>query len=290
MDQQPNRPSTVSLPTRVALITGATSGIGRITAIKLADQGCEVFLAGRSEADAQRVIDEINGRTGQSNARWIALDLSDLASVESCAREFLATDSPLHLLVNNAGVAGPRGITRNGFEMAFGVNHLGHFLLTNLLLDRLKSSGPSRVVTVASRAHKRVSGIDWAALQSPRQSLTGLREYSVSKLANILFSAELARRLQGTNVSTYSVHPGVIYTNIWREVPALFRPLLKLRGMISTEAGAATTLYCATSAPQTETGLYYANSGVIEPTLVAQDQQLARTLWEKSETWVAACL
>jgi len=272
---------------RVAIITGATSGIGRVTALKLAECGYIVFLAGRSARDAHQVIHDIQERTGRNDARWLSLDLSDLASVRSCAQEFLDTALPLHLLVNNAGLAGPRGLTRNGFEMAFGVNHLGHFLLTKLLLKRLILSGPSRVVTVASQAHKRVSGINWPDLQMPRQSLTGVREYAVSKLANVLFNAELARRLNGTAVSTYAVHPGVIYTNIWRTVPAIVRPLLKLRGMISVEAGAATTLYCATQAPQSESGLYYANSSVAEPTLMAKNQAMAHRLWVQSDEWVA---
>jgi NAD(P)-dependent dehydrogenase (short-subunit alcohol dehydrogenase family) len=171
--------------------------------------------------------------------------------------------------------------------MAFGVNHLGHFLLTRLLLDRLIMSGPARIVTVASKAHTRAKKIDWSALQRPRQSLTGVREYAVSKLANILFSAELARRLRGTEVSAYALHPGLIYTRIWRPVPAWIRPLLKLRGMISEEAGAATTLYCATRAPQAESGLYYAKAQVAIPTPVAQDQTLAEKLWIQSEAWVA---
>jgi NAD(P)-dependent dehydrogenase (short-subunit alcohol dehydrogenase family) len=253
----------------------------------LAESGYRVFLAGRSEVDAQGVIDEIRVRTGRTDTTWLSLDLADLASVQRCARGFLATGLPLHLLINNAGMGGGRGLTPNGFEITFGVNHLGHFLLTNLLLDRLKASGPSRVVTVASKAHTRVRGIDWSSLQRPRQSLTGIPEYAGSKLANIHFSAELARRLQGTSVSAYALHPGLIYTRIWRTVPALLRPLLKLRGMISVEAGAATTLYCATRAPQSESGLYYANSQVATPAPWAQDHAAAQRLWRESEAWVA---
>lgn len=272
---------------RVALITGPTSGIGRETAIRLAETGYRVFLAARSEIDAHQVMKEIQLRTGRTDSRWLALDLADLGAVQRCAHEFMATDIPLHLLINNAGMGGGRGLTPNGFEMTFGVNHLGHFLLTNLLIERLKASGPSRVVNVASKAHTRVKGIDWSALQRPRQSLTGIPEYAASKLANMLFSAELARRLQGTSVSAYALHPGLIYTRIWRTVPALLRPLLKLRGMISIEAGAATTLYCATRAPQSESGLYYANSQVATPAPWAQDLAAAQRLWRESEVWVA---
>jgi NAD(P)-dependent dehydrogenase (short-subunit alcohol dehydrogenase family) len=288
MIERPDSGHTTITPTeRIAFITGATSGIGRVTALMLAELGYRVFLAGRSEIDAQGVIDEIRLRTGRTDTIWLSLDLADLASVQRCAREFLATGLPLHLLINNAGMGGGRGLTPNGFEITFGVNHLGHFLLTNLLLDRLKASGPSRVVTVASKAHTRVRGIDWSSLQRPRQSLTGIPEYAGSKLANILFSAELARRLQGTSVSAYALHPGLIYTRIWRTVPALLRPLLKLRGMISVEAGAATTLYCATRAPQSESGLYYANSQVATPASWAQDHAAAQRLWRESEAWVA---
>jgi NAD(P)-dependent dehydrogenase (short-subunit alcohol dehydrogenase family) len=178
-----------------------------------------------------------------------------------------------------------RGLTKDGFEMTFGVNHLGHFLLTQLLLEKLKSSGPSRVVTVSSRAHKRALGIDWDALCRPTSTWTGIREYAVSKLANLLFSSELAKRVQGTSVPTYALHPGVVDTEIWRAVPNWTRPLLRLRGFLTPVEGALTTLHCAMHAPQQESGLYYADSKPTLPAPLGQNSELAATLWERSEKW-----
>ena len=171
--------------------------------------------------------------------------------------------------------------------MAFGTNHLGHFLLTQLLLDRLKASGPARIVTVASRAHTRVSGINFDNVCRPTKGRAALPEYGVSKLANVLFSAELGRRLAGTGVTTYSLHPGVVATDVWRELPQPFRAIAKLF-MISTEEGAATTLYCAT-APEiaAQTSLYYDKCAVKSPSKAGQDDALAAELWRRSEAWVA---
>jgi NAD(P)-dependent dehydrogenase (short-subunit alcohol dehydrogenase family) len=170
--------------------------------------------------------------------------------------------------------------------MAFGVNHLGHFLLTHLLLPDLTASGPARVVTVSSRAHKRTAGINWDALQKPTRSWTGIDEYAVSKLANLLFSAELARRTQGTGLSCYSLHPGVVDTEIWRALPDWARPLLRWRGLITAEEGAQTTLHCALHAPVSESGLYFAKSQVAHTAPLGQDKALAQQLWARSEEWV----
>jgi NAD(P)-dependent dehydrogenase (short-subunit alcohol dehydrogenase family) len=276
-------PVAQDLTGRVALVTGANTGIGRITARELARRGADVFLATRSLARTQPALDEIARLTGRPGAHWLELDLADLASVRACAERFLATGRPLHLLVNNAGLGGQRGLSRDGLELTFGVNHMGHFLLTRLLRERLVESAPARVVTVASRAHQWASGLDWAELRRPTRSLSGIREYMVSKLANVLFSAELGRQLAGSGVSSYAVHPGVVDTEIWRQVPRLLRPLLKLRGLRDPEQGALTTLYCALQAPQQETGRYYADSALKTPSRLAQDQQLAAELWRFSE-------
>src|SRR5512146_956482 len=181
---------------KVALVSGANTGIGRVTAVELARQGAQVFLACRSAPRAQAVLEEIRALPG-GTAELLPLALDDFASIRACADGFLARGLPLHLLINNAGLAAARGETRQGFELAFGVNHLGHFLLTQLLLERIKSAAPARIVTVASKAHYRARGIDWDAVRAPTRSATGLHEYQVSKLANVLFSAELARRLGG---------------------------------------------------------------------------------------------
>ena len=275
---------------RVALITGANTGIGLVTARELQKRGAHVFMACRSVGRARAALDGIRSELGTAAGcapiEVLALDLGDFDSVRQCAQAFLARRVPLHLLINNAGLAGSRGLTKSGFELAFGTNHLGHFLLTQMLLDRIKSSGPARIVTVASRAHTRVSGIDWEAVRKPTKTMAGLPEYGVSKLANVLFSAELSRRLAGSGVTTYSLHPGVVASDVWRAVPWPFRSLMKL-GMISVEVGAATTLHCASSVEAGhETGLYYDKCQVKTPSRVGQDSALAAELWRRSKDWV----
>jgi NAD(P)-dependent dehydrogenase (short-subunit alcohol dehydrogenase family) len=267
----------------VALITGASSGIGRVTAIDLARRGVRVFLACRSRERTQPVLDEIDAIG--ATAQWLPLELSDFESVRACASAFLDLGLPLHLLINNAGLAGARGLTPSGFEFVFGVNHMGHFLLTTLLLERLRQSAPARVVTVASKAHRRVGGIDWRAVRRPTSTLLGVREYCVSKLANVLFNVELGRRLRGSGVSTYSLHPGVIDSDIWRTLPAPLRAINRLR-LISTEEGAKTTLHCALSTAAEETGVYYSDCRPTPPSLAGQDAALAEDLWQRSEGWL----
>lgn len=277
--------NTVDLSGKIVLVTGANTGIGRVTARELAKQGAQVFIACRQQARCHEVLADIAAQGGK--AEWLALDLGDLASVRRCAEQFLARNLPLHLLINNAGVAGGHGLTASGFELAFGTNHLGHFLLTELLRPRLIESAPARIITVSSRAHYRAPAIDWAALQQPTQSTTGLPEYSVSKLANILFTTELARQLAGSGVTCHALHPGVIASEIWREVPALLRVVMKWF-MVSTEKGAQTTLYCAT-APELaqQSGLYYDRCASKIPSRAARDPELARQLWQRSSQWVA---
>jgi retinol dehydrogenase-12 len=268
---------------RVALITGASTGIGRVTALELARKGAQVFLACRSRERTQSVIDEIRSARPGALAEWLPLELSDFDSVRSCAKLFLDRCLPLHLLVNNAGVAGARGLTASGFEWMYGVNHMGHFLLTQLLLERIRSSAPARIVTVASRAHRRVGGFDWGAVQRPTATLTGVREYCVSKLANVLFSAELGRRLEGSGVSTYSLHPGVVDSDIWRGLPRPLRALNRLR-LVSSEEGARTSVHCAASETAgEETGLYYSEGRPAAPSTAGQSRTLAGELWRRSE-------
>jgi NAD(P)-dependent dehydrogenase (short-subunit alcohol dehydrogenase family) len=272
---------------RVALVTGANTGIGRETAIELARRGAQVFLACRSLERTQPVMDEIKAARPAATPTWLPLELSDFASVRRCAEAFLAHRLPLHLMINNAGAAGARGLTGPGFEFSFGVHHLGHFLLTQLLLPTIRRSAPARIVTVASRAHRRVEGIDWQAVQRPTATLLGVREYCVSKLANVLFSAELGRRLHGTGVTTYSLHPGVIDTEIWRSLPQPLRALNRLR-LTSAAEGAKTTLHCALSeSAASESGLYYSAEAPVPPSDVAQDDALAADLWRRSEAWVS---
>ena len=271
------------------LVTGANTGIGKATAEELARRGGRVYVAARSAAKGEAAVAAIKAATGSDSVWFLALDLADLPSVRACADAFLARREPLHVLVNNAGIGGAHGVTRQGFELMFGVNHLGHFLLTQLLLDRLTESAPARVVTVASDAHYSARGIDFDVLRRPARGITGLPAYGVSKLCNVLFSAELARRTAGTGVHAYALHPGVVASDIWRRVPWPVRPLVTRR-MLSVSDGAATSVYCATSAEVAqESGLFYDKCAVREASAVATPS-LAAELWQRSEAWTAPYL
>lgn len=274
---------------KVAIVTGANSGIGRVTARELALQGWQVFLACRSQAKTQPVLDEIAERSGGSaKAEFLPLDLGDLASVRACAESFLARGLPLQLLIANAGLGGQSGLTASGFELCFGVCHIGHFELTRLLLERLKASAPARVVVVSSKLHRQCKELPFAAQREPTKSVAGMKEYAVAKLANVLFAKELARRLEGSGVTTYALHPGVVATDIYRTIPWPLDRLMKLF-MISAEDGAKTTLHCALSpAVAGDSGLYYNNCRAEQPSKLALDAALARRLWDESERWTAA--
>jgi retinol dehydrogenase 12 len=269
---------------RTFLVTGANTGIGRATAEALARQGASVYVASRSVEKGSAAVAAIKAGTGSEAVFFLALDLADLESVRACASEFLALGEPLHVLINNAGVGGARGLTKQGFELTFGINHLGHFALTTALLDRIVESAPSRVVTVASDAHYQAQGIDFTALRRPARGITGLNEYAVSKLCNVLFSAELARRVAGTGVTTYALHPGVVASDIWRRVPWPVRPLITRR-MLSVDEGALTSLYCATSPDVADdSGLFYDKCAQRAPSAVATPE-LAAELWRRSQEW-----
>jgi retinol dehydrogenase-12 len=270
---------------KVFLVTGANTGIGRVTAEVLAQRGALVLLACRSREKAEPVLRQISERGGQ--AEYVELDLSDLKSVRTCAAEVLGRAGPLHVLINNAGLAGLRKLTRQGFELTFGVNHLGHFLLTQMLLPKLLEQPHSRVVIVSSKAHYSARGIDFEALRQPAQGFTAISAYNVSKLANVLHAKELARRYGSQGLHSYALHPGVVASDVWRQVPQPLRWLLK-RGMISNEAGAQTTLYCAASPEVAEqSGLYYDECREKEPSEPARSSELGSALWNKSLEWTA---
>ena len=280
--------SQKELANRFVVITGANTGIGRATAESLAQRGCTVVLAGRSAERTQPVLDAIRSAGGE--ALFVELNLGELASVRAGAARICDLGRPIDILINNAGLAGQRGLTKDGFELTFGTNHLGHFLLTVLLAKQLKSAAPARIVNVSSKSHYDAKGIDFAALQKPTQSVTGMSEYAVSKLANVLFTSELARRLGPSGVHSYALHPGVVASDIWRRIPWGLRSLAKLF-MISNEEGARTSLYCAT-APEVadHDGRYYDKCREKKPSRLAHDAELARQLWEKSVQWVGTDL
>ncbi|MEZ4467651.1 MAG: SDR family oxidoreductase [bacterium] len=271
---------------RTALVTGANTGIGRVTAETLAAWGAHVFLACRSEEKAVPVVEAIEAAGGR--ATFLPLDLGDFASVRACAEGFLARGEGLDLCIANAGLAGWRGRTRSGFEQCFGVNHLGHYLLVRLLEPALRQaarpSAPARVVVVSSQSHYDAPGIDFEAVTRATKTRTTMAEYAVSKLANVLFAKEISRRWADAPVLAASLHPGVIASDIWREVPAPIRWIMK-RFMISVEEGAQTTLHCATAAG-IEPGGYYTKSRLKTPSKPAQDAGLAVELWDRSAAFV----
>ena len=274
------------LANKTFIVTGANTGIGKVTAKELARRGAHVLLACRAKDKADAVIEEIQRDTGNTRVEYVHLDLGDLASVRACAEAIAARNLPIHGLINNAGMAGARGLTKDGFELTWGINHLGPYLFTRLLLDRVQQAGQARIVNVASASHYNAKGIDWDAQQQPTRSRTGMREYAVSKLSNVLFAKELARRLDGTGVTTYALHPGVVATDVWRRVPGPLRWLIK-RFMISPEQGAVASLRCATDpAFAGQTGRYYDVGGKErEPSQLAGDAELAKELWTRSAEW-----
>jgi retinol dehydrogenase-12 len=271
---------------RTFLVTGANAGIGYATAQDLAARGGRVFLACRSLEKGEAAAAAIAAAAGSDQVQVLRLDLADLASVRKCAADFLALGEPLHVLINNAGVGGARGRTADGFEIHFGINHLGHFALTQALLPLLRESAPARIVSVASDAHYQAKGINFEALRNRTKGITGLPEYAVSKLCNVLFAAELGRRLAGTGVTTYSLHPGVVASEIWRRVPWPARQIVTRR-MLTIEQGARTSLYCATSDDVSgASAKFYDNCREAEPSKLVTPELAAR-LWEYSEAAIA---
>ncbi|XP_058462470.1 retinol dehydrogenase 12-like [Malaya genurostris] len=275
---------------KVILITGANTGIGKETAKELLKRGGKVYIACRSLPKANQARQELIAETGSKNIHVRELDLSSLKSVRNFAKEFLAEESRLDILINNAGVmACPKSLTKDGFEMQLGVNHLGHFLLTNLLLDRLKSSAPSRIVNLSSLAHK-FGGINRTDLNSEK-SYSAFGAYGQSKLANVLFTKELAKRLEGSGVTTYAVHPGSVHTELQRHLGSLFflldnfvvRTIMPLV-LKTPQAGAQTSIYTALDEGLAhETGKYYADCHEVIPSKAAQDEETAGWLWKVSE-------
>lgn len=276
---------------RHILVTGGNSGIGRAAVQALVARGAAVTVASRSEEKTRPVLEGIRAASPGAQLEFLALDLGRLGSVRDAAQRFLDSGKPLDVLVNNAGIAGSPGLTADGFEITLGTNHLGPHLFTRLLLPRLKESAQGRIVNVASRAHLRVQGFEWSDFtRATTSTKERLARYGQSKLMNVLHARELARRLAGTKVTTYALHPGVVATNVWREVPRPLQPLIKLF-MISEEEGAKTTLYCATEpALASETGRYYDKQKPAKTNPRADDETLARELWERSDRFVDEAL
>jgi NAD(P)-dependent dehydrogenase (short-subunit alcohol dehydrogenase family) len=275
---------TWNIEGRTVLITGGNSGIGKATAAALADRGADVVFTSRDRDVGMAVAAELS-EAGNGTIRSMQLDLSDSESTNSFAGRFLSETSDLGVLVNNAGVMlGSRATSADGHEMTFRVNHLGHFQLTCLLAERLGASAPARVITLASSAHY---SADQVELEPPQGRYRGFRTYSRSKLANVLFANELARRVEGTGVRSYAVHPGLVSTRLAQDGDSRISGFLwKLYSprMLTAAQGAATTVYAATDPTLDDhSGAYLADERIRTPSDLAGDESLAQRLWEFSE-------
>jgi NAD(P)-dependent dehydrogenase (short-subunit alcohol dehydrogenase family) len=278
---------------KVVAITGANAGIGKETAAALARMGATVVMTSRDAARGEAALAEVRERSGSDTVELVALDLADLSSVRACAAQLLARHDRLDVLVLNAGLMLRRRTeTTDGFETTFGVNHLGHFELTRLVLDRVQASAPARIVVVASHAHKTARrGLDFDDLQSTRR-YRSFRAYSHSKLANVYFTRELARRLSGTGVTVNAVHPGYVASRFGRDGDMPFESIAKVGSRllaISPEEGARTSVYLASS-PEVDgiTGEYFVKCRPAPVSKAAQDDIAARRLWDTSESLLAA--
>uniref|UniRef100_A0A8C3NGB3 Uncharacterized protein n=1 Tax=Geospiza parvula TaxID=87175 RepID=A0A8C3NGB3_GEOPR len=269
---------------------GGSSGIGAATALELARCGARVILATRSARRGEAAASRIRRETGNNEVLFMHLDLASLRSVRAFASTFLRQEPQLHLLINNAGVSAG-GTTEDGFSLPFQVNHLGHFLLTQLLLEQLRSCAPSRVVIVASSAHCAGRLRPERLGQPPSGLFSTFQDYCDSKLANVLHARELATREQGTQVTCYAVHPGFVNTSLFRHAPLWLQALLvPLAWLLFLEAaeGAQAVLDCATrDGLEPFSGRYFTHGGPRVPWPAGRDDRLARELWEGSERLLA---
>jgi NAD(P)-dependent dehydrogenase (short-subunit alcohol dehydrogenase family) len=276
------------------VITGGNAGIGKETAVGLAQQGAHVIITSRDAARGEAAAGEIRGRSrGAGEVEVMALDLASLASIREFASEFGRRHDRLDVLVNNAGVVlRSRQLTNDGFERTFGVNHLGHFVLTDLLIPQLRAGAPSRVVNVSSHAHKSArDGLDFDDLQAERR-YQPFQVYGRSKLANISFTRELARRLDGSGVTANALHPGFVRSHFGRDgdLGAGMGAGISIAQMfaISSKRGARTSIYLASSPDVADTtGLYYFRCKPAAVSKPAEDDDAARRLWSASEDLVA---
>jgi len=271
---------------RVCLITGASSGIGRATATGLAKLGATVVMVSRGGGEGPKVAEEIRSTTGNSSVEFMPCDLASLQSLRDFTIAFRSRHTLLNVLVNNAGgVYRPRRESVDGFEMTFAVNHLASFLLTNLLMPELKAGAPSRIINVSSGAQA-MGEIDFDDLQIAKKEYKPFGAYAQSKLANVLFAYELARRLDGTGVTANALHPGTVRTGFGDTTDGVMKFFLQaIRPFLLTpEQGAATSIYLASS-PDVEkvSGKYFVNKKAVQSARRTYDVDVARRLWEVSE-------
>ncbi|KAF6727524.1 Retinol dehydrogenase 14 [Oryzias melastigma] len=271
---------------KTVLITGGNSGVGKETAVALATRGARVIVACRDPEKARRAVAEIRLQSRSLNVSHMELDLASLSSIRGFCRDFLQREKRLDILINSAGMPSILDWTDDGFSMCFGVNHLGHFLLTNLLLPRLKESAPSRVITLTCSNYK-YQKLDF---QDLNYNLLPFFTYCRSKLANIYFSQELARVTEGKGVSSFAVHPGFVQSGWTAHYSFLFRMLMQVimwMFFVSSEIGAQTVIYCAVSDEAAKhNGGYFVDCRPAALRPFARDEGVAKKLWEASERLV----
>lgn len=271
------------------LLTGATNGIGLEASVDLAKRGAKLVMVGRDPARTDAARADVEQRSGSKEVTSLLCDFESQEAIRKLAEDYRARHDRLDVLVNNAGTVNKtRRLTKDGIEATFAVNHLGYFLLTNLVLDLLEKSAPSRVVIVASVGHRRGT-MDFDDLGYERGYFI-MKAYTRSKLGNVLFANELARRLAKKGVTSNSLHPGGVATNIWSGAPGWAKPILTVFAkpfMITPEQGAQTIVQLVTS-PDLEgvTGQYFEKKRPVKPAPLAQDEQLASRLWSVSEKMV----
>jgi NAD(P)-dependent dehydrogenase (short-subunit alcohol dehydrogenase family) len=277
--------SSTDPASHICLVTGATSGIGYVTALELARTGATVALVARNQQRAEQCVATISRETGNNAVSYLLADLSSQKQVRQLADDFRQRYQNLHVLVNDAGgIFWSRQESVDGLEMTLALNHLAPFLLTNLLLPMLQASTPSRIITVASDAHSGAT-IHFDDLQWKTHRYRAFAAYGQSKLANILFTYELARRLEGQAITANTLHPGFVASNFGKSTPLMrFGFSLARPFTISPEKGAATSIYLATSpAVATTSGLYFVKEKPARSNAVSYDQSVARKLWTVSE-------
>lgn len=276
--------STERLEGRTVVITGANTGIGKETAIDLAKRGARIIMACRDPERGQAAVKEVIEKSSSQDVVFMKLDLADSKSIREFAEAVNKGEPKLNILLNNAGVmVCPYGKTADGFEMQIGVNHFGHFLLTYLLLDLIKKSAPARIINVSSLAHT------WGSINlediNSEKRYDKNAAYSQSKLANVLFTRSLAKRLEGTGVTAYSLHPGVVQTDLWRHLNGPQQVLMKIASPFTKNSvqGAQTSIYCAVEPSlENQSGGYYSDCAPTECSKTAKDDVLAEKLWELS--------
>jgi len=277
-------PSKVDMTGKVCLITGGNSGIGKATALGLAKLNASIVIVSRDKDKGEATLIEIRGKSDNRNVDAMTADLSSQDSVRELAHDFRGRYKKLHVLINNAGIFLPRRVpTVDGLETTFATNHLGHFLLTNLLLDVLKASAPSRVINITSSAHRGTT-IDFDDLQGEKK-YSGYHAYSQSKLANVLFNYQLAKRLEGTGITVNCLHPGVVRTGFGKDVTGLMSILVRVGSpfMMSPEKSARAAIYLATS-PELEgvTGKHFSRGKEERSSTESYDAASAERLWNVS--------